>query len=96
MWRVVCRLMPTTLILTISGSPGNRSMSGWVENGPSLLLLHAAWGDAEMSWGSVWTPLSGTFRVMAPDLPGFRQSSGIPCPSFRAMAEWLQRLLVAL
>jgi len=39
--------------------------------GPALLLLHSAWGDAEMSWASVWNELSRSFTVIAPDMPGF-------------------------
>jgi pimeloyl-ACP methyl ester carboxylesterase len=64
--------------------------------GPGLLLLHAAWGDAEMSWSSVWNQLSHSFMVIAPDLPGFGQSSGLPRPSLSAMAQLLQQLLDAL
>ena len=64
--------------------------------GPGLLLLHAAWGDAEMSWSSVWSQLSLSFMVIAPDLPGFGQSSGLPRPSLSAMAQLLRQLLDAL
>jgi pimeloyl-ACP methyl ester carboxylesterase len=64
--------------------------------GPGLLLLHAAWGDAEMSWRSVWKQLSRTFMVIAPDLPGFGQSSGLPRPSLSAMAQLLRQLLDVL
>ena len=61
-----------------------------------LLLLHSAWGDAEMSWSSVWEELSDSFMVIAPDLPGFGQSSQIARPSLRAMAKRLGQLLEAL
>jgi hypothetical protein len=37
--------------------------------GLGLLLIHSAWGDAEMSWSSVWDRLSDAFTVIAPDLP---------------------------
>ena len=65
-------------------------------NGPGLLLLHAAWGDAEMSWSRVWDPLSHTFTVIAPDLPGFGQSAGLARPSLSAMATTLKQLLDSL
>ena len=61
-----------------------------------LLLLHSAWGDAEMSWSSVWAELSDSFMVIAPDLPGFGQSSQITEPSLPAMAKRLKALLDAL
>ncbi len=61
-----------------------------------LLLLHSAWGDAEMSWSSVWEELSDSFMVIAPDLPGFGQSSQIAGPSLPAMAKRLGQLLEAL
>lgn len=64
--------------------------------GQGLLLLHAAWGDAEMSWSSVWNQLSLSFMVIAPDLPGFGLTSGLPRPSLSAMAQLLQQLLAAL
>ena len=64
--------------------------------GPGLLLLHAAWGDAEMSWRSVWSQLSSSFMVIAPDLPGFGQSSGLPRPSLSVMVQLLRQLLDAL
>ena len=79
--------------ITLSG----QSMHFWHGGtGPGLLLLHAAWGDAEMSWSSVWNQLSTTFMVIAPDLPGFGQSPGLPRPSLSAMANLLQKLLNAL
>jgi pimeloyl-ACP methyl ester carboxylesterase len=64
--------------------------------GPGLLLLHAAWGDAEMSWRSVWDQLTTSFLVIAPDLPGFGKSSGLPRPSLSAMSQLLRQLLGAI
>jgi pimeloyl-ACP methyl ester carboxylesterase len=64
--------------------------------GPALLLLHAAWGDAEMSWSSVWSELSRFFTIIAPDLPGFGQSSEVPLPSLLSTAELLRELLEEL
>ena len=64
--------------------------------GPGLLLLHAAWGDAEMSWSSVWGRLSRSCTVIAPDLPGFGQTSPIRNPSLQAMAKQLKELFDAL
>lgn len=42
-------------------------------DGPPLLLLHAGVCDAR-SWGPLVDRLSGTFRTIAPDLPGFGRS----------------------
>ncbi len=61
--------------------------------GPALLLLHSAWGDAEMSWTSVWNDLSASFAVMAPDLPGFGVSERLDKPSLEANARILKELL---
>lgn len=49
-----------------------------------------------MSWSSVWNQLSRSFTVIAPDLPGFGQSSGLLRPSLSAMARLLRQLLDAL
>jgi len=64
--------------------------------GQGLLLIHSAWGDAEMSWSSVWGRLSDAFTVIAPDLPGFGQSSPITRPTLSAMAHSLKELIEAL
>jgi len=64
--------------------------------GPGLLLLHSAWGDAELSWSRVWTELSDSFTVVAPDMPGFG-TSGPSAPislseSVRLLRELLDHL----
>ncbi len=64
--------------------------------GQALLLVHSAWGDAEMSWSSVWSRLSDAFTVIAPDLPGFGQSAPITPPTLSAMAQSLKELIEAL
>jgi pimeloyl-ACP methyl ester carboxylesterase len=64
--------------------------------GPGLLLLHAAWGDAEMSWSRSWDQLSRSYTVVAPDLPGFGRSSCLPRPSLSDMAKMLRELIDAL
>jgi pimeloyl-ACP methyl ester carboxylesterase len=75
---------------TFSGQRMHFWMGG---TGPALLLLHAAWGDAEMSWSSVWNELARSYTVIAPDLPGFGQSSEVPLPSLVSTAELLRELL---
>jgi pimeloyl-ACP methyl ester carboxylesterase len=64
--------------------------------GPGLLLLHAAWGDAELSWGRTWEQLSRAYTVVAPDLPGFGRSSPLQKPSLSDMAMRLKELIDAL
>ncbi len=61
--------------------------------GPALLLLHSAWGDAEMSWTTVWNDLSSYFTVIAPDLPGFGESEALDNPTLAGYARVLQELL---
>jgi len=64
--------------------------------GPGLLLLHAAWGDAELSWDRTWDQLSGTYTVVAPDLPGFGRSSHMLKPSLSDLVKILKELIDAL
>ena len=64
--------------------------------GQGILLIHSAWGDAEMSWSSVWGGLSDAFTVIAPDLPGFGQSAPMARPTLSAMARSLRELIEAL
>lgn len=47
--------------------------------GTPLLLLHGAWGGAQMHWSTVWDALTERCRVIAPDFPGLAsESSSIP------------------
>jgi pimeloyl-ACP methyl ester carboxylesterase len=64
--------------------------------GPGLLLIHAAWGDAEMSWGRTWEQLSLSYTVVAPDLPGFGRSAQLLQSSLSGMAKKLRELVNAL
>ncbi len=64
-------------------------------SGPALLLIHSAWGDAEMSWIRVWNDLSKSFTVIAPDMPGFGASEPLTEPSLSANAGVLKDLLDA-
>jgi len=43
-------------------------------SGRCLLLLHGAWGDAQMHWSCVWDELAKHFKVIAPDIPGWGES----------------------
>lgn len=61
--------------------------------GPVLLLLHSAWGDAEMGWSTVWNDLARAFTVIAPDLPGFGASEAAEVPSLAGIAGVLKQLL---
>jgi pimeloyl-ACP methyl ester carboxylesterase len=80
-------------VLTLTG----RKVHFWKGgSGPALLLLHAAWGDAEMSWSRAWEELSRSYTVIAPDLPGFGQSEKQSTPALSGMATMLKELLNAL
>jgi pimeloyl-ACP methyl ester carboxylesterase len=79
---------PTDIV--ISG----KRLHAWIGGaGPALLLLHSAWGDAEMSWARVWNELSRSFTVIAPDLPGFGASDLLDKPTLSANANILRTLL---
>lgn len=54
-------------------------------SGPVLLLLHGAGMTARL-WRRQMGPLSGQFRVIAPDLPGFGGSQ--PDPSIRIVRDY--------
>ena len=76
--------------LVISG----KRVHAWTGGGgPALLLLHSAWGDAEMSWARVWNELGRSFTVIAPDLPGFGASDPLDKPTLAANANLLKALL---
>jgi 2-hydroxy-6-oxonona-2,4-dienedioate hydrolase len=71
-----------------------KRVHAWIGgSGPALLLLHSAWGDAEMSWARVWNELSRSFLIIAPDLPGFGASDPLDKPTLSANANILKILL---
>ena len=66
-------------------------------DGPPVVLLHGA-GGGGANWYRVIGPLSGAFRVLAPDLPGFGLSDPLPdapardalgVEAARALHDWL-------
>jgi pimeloyl-ACP methyl ester carboxylesterase len=68
-------------------------------SGPPLLLVHG-YLSSHLTWEDVTPPLSSTFRVIAPDLPGFGESEK-PSPSryaygFDAFADTLADVVAAL
>lgn len=79
---------PTDLVLS-----GQRLHVRTAGTGPALLLLHSAWGDAEMSWSAVWDGLARSFLVIAPDMPGFGASAPLAQPSLASNALALRELL---
>jgi pimeloyl-ACP methyl ester carboxylesterase len=79
--------------LTLTGKKAHYWKGG---SGPALLLLHAAWGDADMSWNRVWEQLAQSYTVIAPDLPGFGQAEKLSTPTLSGMATMLKELLGAL
>ena len=82
--------MPQPRHVTLTG----QRVRAWVGGkGPFLLLLHTGWGDAGMSWRNVWDRLALSFTVIAPDLPGFGESSRLLRPSLSAISGLLKQLL---
>lgn len=65
-------------------------------DGPALLLLHGAWGDASVHWSAVWHRLARDYRVIAPELPGFGIDPAPSCGALPDYVAWLDVLLEAL
>jgi len=81
---------PKPADIVISG----KRLHAWIGGaGQALLLLHSAWGDAEMSWARVWNELGRSFTIIAPDLPGFGASDPLDGPTLAANANILKILL---
>jgi pimeloyl-ACP methyl ester carboxylesterase len=75
---------------------GQRSKVWTGGEGEAIVLVHGAWGGAEMHWSRVWERLAERFRVIAPELPGIGDRSLPGLPSFDAYADWIARLLGSL
>lgn len=87
---MVASMNPQPADIMLSGKRVHVWMGG---NGPALLLLHSAWGDAELSWSRVWNDLAQAFTVIAPDLPGFGASDPLDKPTLHGNAVVLMDLL---
>ena len=84
---------PRSTELFLSG----KKVHAWIGGtGPALLMLHAAWGDAEMSWARVWHDLSRSFTIIAPDMPGFGSTEPASVPSLSANVRVMKELLDSL
>jgi len=64
--------------------------------GDPLVLLHGGWGGAQMHWAPVWDELARTFRVIAPELPGFAEASPQAPRSLTDAAAWVDAVLEAI
>lgn len=83
-------------ILTLSS--GARLSYGETGAGPTLVMVHGSPGDGR-AWANVIKHLSGTFRILTPDLPGYGGSDPLPPGSaYRteamasAIGEWVASL----
>ena len=65
-------------------------------HGQPLVLVHGAWGGAELHFSPVWDRLAERYRVIAPDLPGFGDDDRAPLADVGAYGRWLGDLLTAL
>lgn len=64
---------------------------------PAILLLHGGFGDAALHWLDLMPVLAAEgYHVIAPDLPGFGGSQGLPQPRIDALVAWALALLDAL
>lgn len=69
---------------------------GGQNNMPAVLLLHGGAGDATLHWGKVFSMLSDSLHVIAPDLPAFGGSAPLPTLTTQALLAWLDALLLTL
>jgi pimeloyl-ACP methyl ester carboxylesterase len=85
--------MVTSTSFEIEGGPAIVWQGG---SGAAVLLIHGAWGGAQMHWSPVWTLLAERFRVVAPNLPGLADPAQHGPRTFGDYARWLERLLNAV
>jgi pimeloyl-ACP methyl ester carboxylesterase len=85
----------TRVEVEVQGRPARAWVAG-DPSAPTLVLVHGGLAGAEMHWSSVWDRLSGSYRVIAPELPGLGWVEPEGLPSVAAYASWLMALLDAL
>jgi pimeloyl-ACP methyl ester carboxylesterase len=64
--------------------------------GPPLVLLHGAQGDAERCWASIWDRLAQHYSVIAPDLPGCGGSQALRRSALPELVAWLDGVIEAM
>jgi 2-hydroxy-6-oxonona-2,4-dienedioate hydrolase len=62
---------------------------------PAILLIHGGLGDAKLHWEPVLPILAETFRVLAPDLPGFGNSEALPINRTDVLLHWVKSFIDA-
>ncbi len=68
----------------------------WQDGDPAqrpLLLLHGDYGNAYIQWAEVMPVLAEDYFVVAPDLPGYGQSSPLTPLRLEKLLEWLQQFI---
>ena len=70
-----------------------RYWEGGPTQAPVVLLLHSGFSDAAFSWSPIWEDLAATYRVIAPDMPGFGASQAPDEMSLATLAGALRELL---
>ena len=60
-----------------------------------LLLIHGGVGDAKLHWEPVLPILAETFRILAPDLPGFGGSEALPVNRTDVLLHWVKSFIDA-
>ena len=65
-------------------------------SGTTIILLQGGMANAELHWNLVWEHLSGNHQVVAPDLPGFGNSTPLKNMNWQALSEWLKAFLDTL
>ncbi len=62
----------------------------------SLLLLHGGFGDAWLHWSDIITELEEDYHLVAPDLPGYGQSTPLAGLTIEKLLTWTLDLMDAL
>jgi pimeloyl-ACP methyl ester carboxylesterase len=77
----------------------NQSVHYW-EDGEQheriLLLLNGGIGDARLNLSASMPILAENYRVIAPDLPGFGQTTALPIMQVEPLLEWVKEFIDSL
>lgn len=76
--------------------PSGGTVHYWQAGDPSqrpLLLIHGDYGNAYTQWSEVMASLSEEYFVVAPDLPGYGQSSSISPLRLDHLVTWVKQFI---
>jgi pimeloyl-ACP methyl ester carboxylesterase len=88
--------MSVTSKVVLVGNESVHYLEAGVPDAAAVIFLHGGLGDAAFHWKRLIPELEGSYRLIAPDLPGFGKSDPLSDMSYESLVTWLKGFYAAL